>query len=346
MKKQKIPELSVNWIKKLLSAIKNSRIAVIGDIILDEYIWGNVSRISPEAPVPVVEYEKESFMPGGAANVARNLAVLGAKTSLFGVVGEDLAGTKLRTLFESYKIDCSGVVTIPSRRTSIKTRIIAAQQQVVRLDRESRDDIGEDVAEAFIKRIQEVQNRFDAIILGDYGKGIITQYLVDNLRQYCRSRGIWLSLDPKPVHRLDIRNMSLITPNRKEAFELAGCPDGKKKMDPLEDKELVSTANILMKKLSPALLLITLGEQGMLLCQRNSRPFHIPTVAREVFDVSGAGDTVIAAFTLAITGGASPIESAIISNHAAGVVVRKVGTATVSPDELLESFRLLNKMLK
>jgi D-beta-D-heptose 7-phosphate kinase/D-beta-D-heptose 1-phosphate adenosyltransferase len=343
MKKQTIPELSISRIRTLLSTIKDSRIAVIGDIILDEYIWGNVSRISPEAPVPVVEYERESFMPGGAANVARNLAVLGAKTSLFGVVGEDLAGTKLRPLLESHKINCSGIITVPSRRTSIKTRIIAAQQQVVRLDRESRDDICKDESDEFLKRIQDVKERFDAIILGDYGKGVITQYLVDNLRKYCRSNGVWLSLDPKPVHQIDIRNMSLITPNRKEAFELAGCPDGKKKLDPLVDKDLVSTVSILMEKFSPALLLITLGEQGMLLCQRNCKPFHIPTVAREVFDVSGAGDTVIAAFTLAITGGASPVEAAIISNHAAGVVVGKIGAATVSPEELLESFRFLKK---
>lgn len=338
-KKNQVPTLSLKRVKSLLSEIKNSKIAVIGDLMLDEYIWGNVSRISPEAPVPVVEFVEESFMPGGAANVARNLATLGAKTSIYGVVGKDYAAQKLLNLLTDYNVNCDGVVSENSRRTSIKTRIIAGRQQVVRLDRETKEEIDGKTEDKILHSIQNREGRPDAIILGDYGKGVVTQGLLDKLRAYCRQNAIWLSVDPKPVHRLDLRNVSLITPNRKEAFELAGYLDGTKKTNPLDDKNLILVAETLLSQLSPALLLITLGEQGMLLCQRNNKPVYIPTVAREVFDVSGAGDTVIAAFTLAITAGASPVEAAVFSNHAAGVVVGKVGTAAVSPDELIQSFK-------
>src|SRR5947207_12894399 len=178
-----------------------------------------------------------------------------------------------------------------------------------------------------------------AVIVGDYGKGVVTQPLLDNLKQLCRARGVWLSIDPKPVHHLNLRGLSLMTPNRKEAFELAEAPEDARQDDPLSDAALLHVADKLLGDLKPALLLITLGDQGMLLCQRDQKPFHVPTVAQEVFDVSGAGDTVIATFTLAIAAGASPVEAAIFSNHAGGVVVGKVGTATVSPAELLSSFK-------
>jgi rfaE bifunctional protein kinase chain/domain len=178
----------------------------------------------------------------------------------------------------------------------------------------------------------------DAMIVGDYGKGVVTQPLLNEIKSLCRERGIWLSLDPKPVHHLNLSNLSLITPNRKEAFELANLPDDSRNANPLADKNLMQVAERLLNELRPAVLLITLGELGMLLCQRGHKPFHIPTVAQEVFDVSGAGDTVIATFSLAIAAGASPVEAAILSNHAAGIVVGKVGTATTSPEELLKSF--------
>jgi D-beta-D-heptose 7-phosphate kinase/D-beta-D-heptose 1-phosphate adenosyltransferase len=178
-----------------------------------------------------------------------------------------------------------------------------------------------------------------AVIVGDYGKGIVTQVLLDELKRCCREHGVWLSVDPKPVHRLNLTGLSLITPNRKEAFELANLSDETRTHDPLSDKKLMAVADRLLQELRPAVLLITLGELGMLLCRRGQKPFHIPTVAQEVFDVSGAGDTVIATFTLAIAAGASPLEAAILSNHAAGIVVGKIGTAIVRPEELLASFR-------
>jgi D-beta-D-heptose 7-phosphate kinase/D-beta-D-heptose 1-phosphate adenosyltransferase len=313
-------------------------VLVIGDLILDQFVWGRVSRISPEAPVPVVDFSRESFMPGGAANVARNLVSLATPAELFGAIGSDDAARKLLKLLGEQDIGCTGLVKNSARHTSIKTRIVAHRQQVVRIDRETRGAID---AKTTAKLLTEFKTRLaqaDAVIVGDYGKGVVTQALLNEIKSLCRERGVWLSLDPKPVHHLNLSNLSLITPNRREAFELADLPDDTKNENPLLDKHLMLVAERLLNELRPALLLVTLGELGMLLCQRGQKPFHIPTVAQEVFDVSGAGDTVIATFTLAIAAGASPMEAAILSNHAAGIVVGKVGTATTTPEELAESF--------
>jgi D-beta-D-heptose 7-phosphate kinase/D-beta-D-heptose 1-phosphate adenosyltransferase len=225
-----------------------------------------------------------------------------------------------------------------TRRTSLKTRIVAHQQQVVRIDRETRDDLDAALTKSLLSRIRTKLSNADAVIVCDYGKGVVTQPLLDEIKRLCRESGVWLSLDPKPVHHLNLNGLSLITPNRKEAFELADLPDDTRNANPLADKNLLLAAERLLNELRPAVLLITLGESGMLLCQRGQKPFPIPTVEQEVFDVSGAGDTAIASFTLAIAAGASPLEAAIISNHAAGIVVGKVGTATTSPEELLQSF--------
>jgi len=331
--------LTLSRVRQLLAAARKTRVLVIGDVMLDQFIWGRVSRISPEAPVPVVDFERENVMPGGAANVARNLSALGARAAIFGVVGRDHAAGQLRLHLTEQRVDCVGLVALPSRHTSIKTRIVAHQQQVVRLDRETRDDLDGRATNRLLAAIEPCLAGASAVIVGDYGKGVVTQPLLDTLKTLCRQRGVWLSLDPKPVHQLNLAGLSLITPNRKEAFELSGLPDDTRDANPLRDINLVRTAGRLLTDLEPALLLITLGEQGMLLCSRGEKPFHIPTVAQEVFDVSGAGDTVIASFTLAIAAGASPLEAAILSNHAAGVVVGKVGTATVTPEELVKSFR-------
>lgn len=325
-------------VRRLLAAAARRRILVLGDVMLDQFIWGRVSRISPEAPVPVVEFDHESFMPGGAANVARNLTALGAAAELFALIGPDAEGARLRSLLERDGVDCRGLVAYPSRPTSVKTRILAQRQQVVRLDREVRADLDPAAAETLLRRWRRRLPGADAVIVGDYGKGVVTQAVLDAVREACRRRGVWLSLDPKPVHALDLSRLSLLTPNRKEAFELAHLPDPHPAVPPREDPALRQVAHRLLESLQPALLLITLGEHGMLLCPRDGAPRHIPTVAREVFDVSGAGDTVIAAFTLAVAAGASPVEAAVFSNHAAGVVVGKLGTATVSPAELLASF--------
>jgi D-beta-D-heptose 7-phosphate kinase/D-beta-D-heptose 1-phosphate adenosyltransferase len=311
---------------------------VIGDAMLDHFIRGSVARISPEAPVPVLDFEGESFMPGGAANVARNLTALRVPTELLGAVGRDAAARQLRSLLHHYGIGCQGLLIERTRSTSVKTRVIAHKQQVVRIDRETRDGISPAVTRRLLENVRSLIRDTAAVIVGDYGKGVLTQPLLDELKGICRSHGVWLSLDPKPVHQLNLSGLSLITPNRKEAFELGALPDDTRCANPLADINLMRVAERLLNELRPAILLITLGELGMLLCRHSQKPFHIPTVAQEVFDVSGAGDTVIATFTLAIAAGASPLEAAVLSNHAAGIVVGKAGTATVAPEELLASF--------
>ena len=331
--------LTTARVRQLLAAAAKARVLVVGDVMLDQFIWGRVSRISPEAPVPVVEFERESFMPGGAANVARNLTALAVRTELLGAVGRDAAANQLKTLLAVAGVGCGGLLPVRGRLTTTKTRVIAHRQQVARVDRETRGELDIRSTRKLLAQIERNLPQTDAVIVGDYGKGTVTEALLDEIKHLCRARGVWLSVDPKPVHQLDLSGLSLITPNRKETFEMAGVPDTSRAANPLADIGLQRAVEKLLRELSPALLLITLGEQGMLLCQRGQRPFHIPTVAREVFDVSGAGDTVIATFTLAVAAGASPVEAAILSNHAAGVVVGKLGTATVTPEELLASFK-------
>jgi D-glycero-beta-D-manno-heptose-7-phosphate kinase len=332
--------LSVSRARQILNAATKTRVLVVGDVMLDQFIWGGVSRISPEAPVPVVDFERESFMPGGAANVARNLTALNVPAEIFGAIGHDDAARRLEKLLAEQRIGCGGLVANAARHTSVKTRIVAHKQQVVRIDRETRDGLDTKLTGRLIAGLKAKLPRAAAVIVGDYGKGVVTQPLLNEIKTLCRARGIWLSFDPKPVHNLNLSSLSLITPNRKEAFELANLPDETRNANPLADKNLMLVADRLLNELRPAVLLVTLGEQGMLLCQRGQKPFHIPTVAQEVFDVSGAGDTVIATFTLAIAAGASPLEAAILSNHAAGIVVGKIGTATSTPEELLASFNL------
>ena len=288
--------LSASRARQILAAAQKTRILVVGDVMLDQFIWGGVSRISPEAPVPVVEFSRESFMPGGAANVARNLVSLATPTELFGAIGNDDAARKLVKLLGEQNIGCTGLVKNSARHTSIKTRIVAQQQQVVRIDRETRGALDAKTTAKLLADFKTKIARADAVILGDYGKGVVTQTLLNEIKSLCHERGVWLSLDPKPVHHLNLSNLSLITPNRKEAFDLADLLDETKNANPFTDKNLMLVAERLLKELRPALLLITLGELGMLLCQRGQKPFHIPTVAQEVFDVSGAGDTVIATF--------------------------------------------------
>jgi D-beta-D-heptose 7-phosphate kinase/D-beta-D-heptose 1-phosphate adenosyltransferase len=279
-------------------------------------------------------------MPGGAANVARNLTALNVPTDLFGIVGRDNSANHLKQLLAEHHIGCQSLLANPDRPTSLKTRIVAHKQQIVRVDREARDGLKETQTRKLVAALQASIPRSAAVIVGDYGKGVITQPLLDEIKRLCRSHGVWLSLDPKPVHDLELSGFSLITPNRKEAFELAGLSDNTRNANPLADASLIQVAAFILEHLQPALLLITLGELGMLLCERGRKPFHIPTVAREVFDVSGAGDTVIATFTLAIAAGASPLEAALVANHAAGIVVGKIGTATTSREELLASFEV------
>ena len=324
-----VQHVTAKRLRALLSAFRSKRLIVLGDAMVDQYIWGNVSRISPEAPVPVVEVQRETFVPGGAANVARNIVSLGGHAELIAAVGADEMGGKLESLLTEHRVGTRHLLRHGGYPTTVKTRVMAHQQQVVRIDRENRTGPNNDVSAIALEHLEREVSRADAVVLTDYHKGFLTQPLFDGaVRLAKRARKI-VTVDPKPSHSLRLRGMTGITPNRAEAYLADAAP---------ADRPLELVGQSLLRRWAAKHVLITLGEEGMALFQPGKSPFRIPTMAREVYDVSGAGDTVIAAFTLALAAGANPAEAALVSNHAAGVVVRKVGTATVSPEELIASF--------
>lgn len=322
----------------LLSAFATKRLLVIGDLILDEFIWGKVSRISPEAPVPVVEVSSESWFPGGAANVARNLREFTPHTRMMGVTGADPHGGQLKKLLTDEGIDVGAVQSHGCYQTIVKTRIIAKHQHVVRIDREKKLRLQPEHAARALVQLEEMMPEIDAIIVEDYGKGMLPQEFAAAICDVANRAGKILAVDPNPQNPLAWRHVSVIKPNRPEAFASAGLPATDPVDPPTEDAPLLEAGRILSEKWDADNLLITLGEHGVLLFRHDEPPYHAPTRAREVFDVSGAGDTVIAIFTLALSAGATPAEAAEIANHASGVVVGKLGTATVSPAELVASF--------
>ena len=311
---------------------------VVGDVMLDCFLTGSVARISPEAPVPVLKLERESYMPGGAANVARNLTALGAPTLLCAPVGKDRESVRLRRLLKTERVDCRGLFSIADRTTSVKTRVVTKQQQIVRIDQERVQDLDIQGEQTLLEKIRESLARVKGVVVGDYGKGTITDSLLTALKTECRKRQLWLGMDPKPIHRLDLSGLSLLTPNRKEVFELAGLDDRTRNDNPLADDQLCKAVKRLRRRLDPDVLLVTLGELGMLLSQRGKSAVHVPTGSREVFDVSGAGDTAIASFMLAVSTGTNPLEAAVFANRAAGIVIKKRGTSIVTEKEMLDSF--------
>ena len=325
-------------LQHLLHSAASKRILVVGDVMLDEFVWGRVSRISPEAPVPVVEVQAESSYPGGAANVARNLRPFCAGVLLCGTVGEDSFATRLRGLLADEEIETGALVATPRIPTIVKTRIIARQQQLVRVDRETNCGPIAEVTARAAELVAELMPSVDGVILEDYGKGFLCQSLKDRVCSLAREHGKFLTADPNPGNPLDWSGVDLLKPNRSEAFAMAGRTDPGAGEDPLRDAALLEVGSLLLKKWSLNGLLVTLGEYGMILFEKASPPYHTPTKAREVFDVSGAGDTAIALYTLAVCAGASAHEAAEISNHASGVVVAKLGTATLAAAELVASF--------
>lgn len=324
---------------QILSQAAAKRIVVIGDLMLDEFVWGKVGRISPEAPVPVVQVTGESFFPGGAANVARNLREFVDHTAVIGIIGADRGGGQLRRLLGEQNIDISATIEDPNFQTIVKTRVVAGHQQVVRVDREEIRAPTAGQVEQVTKEFRNLLPKIDAIIFEDYGKGFLSAELVREVCADARAAGKIVAADPNPRHSLDWRNTTVVKPNRAEAFLAAGvtCPDST--ASPKDDEDLIKVGTILLEKWDTKFLLITLGEQGMMLFQKGEPPHHIPTKAQQVFDVSGAGDTAIALFTLALCCNASPIEAAEIANHASAVVVGKLGTAIATAAELRASFR-------
>jgi len=312
----------------LLKKFSKTRILVLGDLILDEYLWGKVDRISPEAPVPVVWVERESAMPGGAANVAANIRTLGGQVRLLGAVGQDAGGLRLRRALEAQQIPAYDLITDPGRPTTGKTRVIAHHQQVVRIDREKVHPVSGLTQKVLMERFKRILPQIDGIVVEDYGKGLITPQLLKAVIQLAKRNRKVITVDPKEEHFSSYRGVTALTPNKKEAALAARCRI-------TDDKSLKEAGARILKRLKPQALLMTLGEDGMCLFPgAGKRMVKIPTVAQEVFDVSGAGDTVIAVFTLVRAAGASFLDAARVANAAAGVVVGKVGTALCAPQEL------------
>ncbi|MFO1523401.1 MAG: PfkB family carbohydrate kinase, partial [Kiritimatiellia bacterium] len=319
-----------------LAACRGRRVLVVGDLMLDRYVHGRVDRISPEAPVPVVLVTREHSVPGGACNVAANIAALGGRACLSGIVGDDAQGRELLGLLEARGVDLSGVLVSPEVPTITKTRVLAERQQVVRVDRESdgMDRIAR--SPAFTARLESALRDVDGAIVEDYGKGVIQQPVVDLAAAAARSRRIPVGYDPKDNH-LRVEGLGFGTPNRREALHCAGLKD-RTFRDPAEELAfLEESGRALLAKWKTDFLVVTLGPLGMMVIENGRPVHHVHTRAREVYDVSGAGDTVIATCTLALAAGAGRIEAAELANFAAGVVVAKIGTATCSPGELLDS---------
>ncbi len=318
----------IDKLKSIVDTFPEKRVLVLGDVMVDEYIWGNVDRISPEAPVPVVLEKNREKRPGGALNVINNLIALGTSPLIAGVTGRDRGGKYIREYLQANKIDTNGIIEIPEKPTTSKTRIIGNSQQIMRLDTESSEEISDRAITELLEYIDTCSDEISGIIVSDYNKGLINAKILNMVRKLKNEKKIFVAVDPEVRHYKLYSGISLITPNHNEAGACAGIP--------IDDKTtLDKVAKKIIDEINPDLLLVTLGENGMMLCKSDGSFTRVPTVARHVFDVTGAGDTVIAVFTLAMICGAEPVESAVLSNIAAGYVVGEIGS-TVIPFEILK----------
>lgn len=316
---------------------RSIRVGVLGDVMLDKYVWGSSNRISQEAPVPVVLVKRQSSVPGGAANVARNVLSLGGTVEVFGVTGNDAGADELIGHLKKAGAGIDGILRVENRSTTVKTRVLAGNQQVVRIDHEDTSAVTRQSRRRLRELLEQklANHELDALILEDYAKGIFGRDFMQGIVNLASSYGVWTTLDPHPNNVFNVKGLKLMTPNRSEAFALAGIKNSSGVMPPLEDKVLLKVASSLMRRWRPQFLLITLGAQGMaLFSDKAEKPIHIPTQARQVFDVSGAGDTVMATMVLALLAGAEAGDAARIANSAAGVVVGMVGTAAIEADVL------------
>jgi len=309
-------------LSELVKEFSKSTLLVLGDLMLDRYLWGHVSRISPEAPVPVVAVNKETSCLGGAGNVSRNLQSLGASVILAGLVGDDAAGRWIKGNAPSGQ----GIFTDPGRPTTIKTRIIAHHQQVVRVDQEEVGALAPAVRESVLSLIRN--ESYDGLLVSDYNKGMVNRDLMEAALEVARERKIPVYVDPKVENFSHFSPVTLITPNHFEAERIVNHPCS-------SDSDVERAGADILSRISVQYLIIKRGEQGMSVFEKGRHPIHIPTVAKEVYDVTGAGDTVIAAASLALLAGATIQEAALLANTAAGIVVGKLGTATLTKEELL-----------
>lgn len=312
----------------LVRKMTGCRLLVVGDLMVDRFLWGSVHRISPEAPVPVVHLNSETSALGGAGNVGRNLQALGATASLVGVVGQDRGSEEFRRLLQEAGLDDRGVVELPGRHTTVKSRVIAHQQQVVRIDRESHEALATEATEKIRVRAHELLAGAQAVIISDYDKGVVTPALLGQLLPASRKAKLIVAIDPKPSNYKHYTPATVITPNLQEARTMLGSKGN-------TAQEILEMGRDMRETLQCEAVLLTRGEEGMILFQESGDPLRIPSNAREVFDVTGAGDTVIAVLTLALAAGASLPEAASLANLAAGLVVGKLGTAVVTPRELM-----------
>ena len=319
--------MNSNRINELLKNVTAKRIAVVGDVMIDRYIWGNVHRISPEAPVPVVEVESESSRLGGAANVANNITSLGARSLLIGVVGNDVSGKEFCSILEQQKTPSEGIVIDPSRPTTVKTRVIAHQQHVVRIDSEEKKDVDASIQTKIMQVLENNIASIDGIIIEDYNKGVVTKELIRTIIELANKHSKIITIDPKFNHFFDYRNVTVFKPNKKETEEALG-----RKLKSEED--VIAAGKSLLEKLHAENILLTRSEKGMSLFERNGAVTHIPTFARTVADVSGAGDTVIATLTTMLASGAAIGEAALLANIAGGIVCGEVGIIPIEPDVL------------
>ena len=327
MLREMVFDLNPVSLARAIDAFPKTRVLVIGDIIMDEYIWGDVSRISPEAPVPVVDVKRETKMLGGAGNVVNNISSLGGEAILCGVVGDDSRGRQVVKMVKSLGAVTEGILQEPDRPTTIKTRIVAQHQQVVRFDRESRREILPESVERLLGFVSKMRKEIHAIVVSDYAKGVITPRLMKGLRDLVADSGIVLGVDPKKNNFEHYKGIDVITPNHHEASAFSG-------IDIIDDETLERAGKQILRNLKCRSVLITQGKDGMTLFEKRGEPVHIPTVARKVFDVTGAGDTVISTFCLGLAAGMDLKSAALISNFAAGIVVGEVGTSTVKAEEL------------
>lgn len=323
---------------EMIEAIKRVQLLVVGDLMLDRYVFGAVTRISPEAPVPVVHVDREETRPGGASNVALCAEALGAKCILSGVLGDDPAGRDLLAALKNAGVNVEGVYASDRVKTTVKTRVLADRQQVVRVDREEPPSCFQDCVQGLRDRLASLVSSVDAVIVEDYGKGIVCQTLMDVVLDAAKATHRLVGFDPKDNHLLSTPWLTLATPNYREACMAAGIKETPLPKDPLASSTLREVGLRLSERWGTEFLLITLGAHGMYVLPRQGEPRVLPTLAREVFDVSGAGDTVIATTMSALATGATIDEAAMLANHAAGVVVGKLGTAVCKPHELLASF--------
>jgi D-beta-D-heptose 7-phosphate kinase/D-beta-D-heptose 1-phosphate adenosyltransferase len=329
-------QLTQQRAQEIARLMSSRAVVVYGDVMLDEFVWGDVTRISPEAPVPVVDIRRESVHLGGAANVLANLRALGARASVVGVIGQDSAGERLRAELErgaGMQHAGESLVVDESRPSTIKTRIIAHSQLVVRADRERRTPVEAAIEDKLIKVLLDALKEADAFVVSDYEKGAVTPRVLAEVLPAAYKRGMPVLVDPKIRNFLSYRPATLITPNHHEALRLTNTEDP-------TDEGLKAAAELIRERLACESVLITRGERGMMLLEKEREPVYVKTAAREVYDVTGAGDTVIATLSAALAAGASMLEAAILANHAAGIVVGKVGTATATADEVVNSIEL------